>query len=92
MRLAAGKTAFKITYLKQKNMETMYGFEDILTKRKIKRLKKELEDSYIELSKVRCMAEESVMDIYNCESKQEIINIILEEIKMIKEQIEEEEI
>ena len=70
----------------------MYGFEDILTKRKIKRLKKELEDSYIELSKVRCMAEESVMDIYNCESKQEIINIILEEIKMIKEQIEEEKI
>lgn len=70
----------------------MYGFEDILTKRKIKRLKKKLEDSYIELSKVRCMAEESVMDIYNCESKQEIINIILEEIKMIKEQIEEEKI
>ena len=70
----------------------MYGFEDLITKRKIKRLKKELEDSYIELSKVRCMSEESVMDIYNCESKQDIINIILEEIKMIKEQIEEEEI
>ena len=73
-------------------METMYGFEDLIKKRKIKKLKKELEDSYIELSKVRCMAEESVMDIYNCESKQDIINIILEEIKMIKEQIEEEEI
>ncbi len=69
-------------------MRTMYGFEDILTKRKIKRLKKKLEDSYIELSKVRCIAEESVMDIYNCESKQEIINIILEEIKNIEEQIE----
>ena len=70
----------------------MYGFEDILTKRKIKRLKKELEDSYIELSKVRCMTKESVRSFYNCESKQEIINIILEEIEMIKKQIEEEKI
>ena len=70
----------------------MYGFEDILTKRKIKRLKKELEDSYIELSKVRYMSEKDVMWFYNCESKQEIINIILDEIKMIKEQIEEEKI
>ena len=68
----------------------MYGFEDLITKRKIKRLKKELEDSYIELSKVRCMTKESVMHLYNCESKQDIINIILEEIEMIKEQIEEE--
>ena len=73
-------------------MGTLYGFEDLITKRKIKRLKKELEDSYIELSKVRCMTKESVMWFYNCESKQEIINIILEEIKMIKEQIEEEKI
>ena len=71
-------------------MGTLYGFEDLITKRKIKRLKKELEDSYIELSKVRCMTEESVIHLYNCESKQEIINIILEEIEMIKKQIEEE--
>ena len=70
----------------------MYEFEDILTKRKNKRHKKELEDSYIELSKVRYMSEKDVMWFYNCESKQEIINIILDEIKMIKEQIEEEKI
>ena len=65
----------------------MYGFEDLIKKRKIKKLKRELEDSYIELSKVKCMSEKDVMWFYNCESKQDIINIILEEIKNIEEQI-----
>jgi hypothetical protein len=81
-----------LDYFNKKMGNIIYGFEDILTKRKIKRLKKELEDSYIELSKVRCMTKESVRSFYNCESEYDIINIILEEIEMIKKQIEEEEI